>query len=98
MIHTLTCIGECHLGLQQAEEAVDPLERSLDLLENSEATDTELARVRFALARALATVEDHVNRARSLARQARDGFADGDRAARTMVDQVDDFLAKKKSS
>jgi len=67
----LVCIGEAQLGRRDLPAARVSLERALKLREHADGDAGELARTRFDLAKALA---DRA-RARTLAIQARDGFA-----------------------
>lgn len=67
----LVCIGEAQLGRHDLAAARASLERALELREHADGDAGELARTRFDLAKALT---DRA-RARTLAIQARDGFA-----------------------
>ncbi|MEP6861631.1 MAG: serine/threonine-protein kinase [Deltaproteobacteria bacterium] len=67
----LVCIGEAQLGRHDLAAARMSLERALKLREHTDGDAGELARTRFDLAKA---ITDR-SRARTLAIQARDGFA-----------------------
>jgi tetratricopeptide (TPR) repeat protein len=67
----LVCIGEAQLGRHDLAAARTSLERALKLREHTDGDAGELARTRFDLAKA---ITDRA-RARTLAIQARDGFA-----------------------
>jgi tetratricopeptide (TPR) repeat protein len=67
-------IGEAYLGLKQYDRAIDALERSLSVREPFGVAATELAEARFALAQSLWLGGRDKRRARTLARQARDGY------------------------
>jgi tetratricopeptide (TPR) repeat protein len=69
----LRCRGEALLGSKKAAEALAPLERSLTLPRRVFAWD--LARAKFALARALVETKGDRGRALSLAREARSDLA-----------------------
>jgi len=96
MAHVLVNLGEAYLGGSLAHKAIEQLERARDLLEARDASAPELARVRFALARALSTVGRGGDEAIRLAEQAREGFADAiDRTMRSRVSEVDAWLAQR---
>ncbi len=75
LAYSLTCIGEAHLGAGDPEHARDALERAIALREQSDVDPTELARTRFALARALGLRGPARKRAMTLATAARDAYA-----------------------
>lgn len=84
LAHLLTHLGETQLAAGRPDEALVTFERSLNMLEGRRADDSELAPVRFAVARALASASREPVRAKSLAQLARDGFtaaSDGEQQA-----------------
>lgn len=88
LAHLLTHFGETQLAGGRAAEALATFERSLTMLEGRRADDSELAPVRFAVARALASARREPVRAKSLAQLARDGFdaaSDGARQAQDVA-------------
>ena len=90
----LTNLGETLLQKGDAKEALRTLERALGMLEGRRAEDTELAPVRFAIARTLVQAGREPVRAKSLAQLAFDGYVqatDGqDKAA-----EVESWISKR---
>jgi tetratricopeptide (TPR) repeat protein len=86
----LTGIGLAELAMKNAERGVAPLERALAVRSKSPGDPQDLARTRFALARAL---RETGNGARSLelARAARAAYATAD--AKKQVSEIDAWLA-----
>jgi pSer/pThr/pTyr-binding forkhead associated (FHA) protein len=74
LAHLLTNLGETLLAKGDTAEALKTLERALIMLEGRRAEDTELAPVRFAIARTLAQAGREPLRAKSLAQLAFDGY------------------------
>jgi tetratricopeptide (TPR) repeat protein/tRNA A-37 threonylcarbamoyl transferase component Bud32 len=70
-----TGVGEAYLGLGEPARAVVFLEKALAALQSQPSDAAELARTRFALARALWDLRRDRSRARGLAESARDSFA-----------------------
>jgi tetratricopeptide (TPR) repeat protein len=84
LAHLLTNLGETLLAKGDTAEALRTLERALGMLEGRRAEDTELAPVRFAIARTLAQAGREPLRAKSLAQLAFDGYlqaTDGEKRA-----------------
>lgn len=84
LAHLLTNLGETLLAKGDHRTALETLERALNMLEGRRAEDTELAPVRFAIARTLALAGREPLRAKSLAQLAFDGYlqaTDGDKRA-----------------
>lgn len=84
LAHLLSNLGETLLAKGDTAEALLTLEQALGLLEGRRAEDTELAPVRFAIARALAQANREPLRAKSLAQLAFDGYlqsTDGEKKA-----------------
>lgn len=95
MAHVLVNMGEAELGGGSPRKAIDPLERARDLLAERSASDVEMARVRFALAKAYRRAGRPPMEALQLAKRAREGFENAtDRALRQKVVEVDDWIAK----
>lgn len=93
MAHMLANIGECHLGLQDHDKALETLERALAAMEARRADDRELAHVRYAIARALRHSGREPVRSRSLARLAQEGFGQDPRSAERVA-EIDRWLAE----
>jgi tetratricopeptide (TPR) repeat protein len=91
--YALTGMGLAHLGQHQPDDAVPLLERALAIRERTESDASLLGDTRFALARALAEAGREPERARRLARAARDDYA---RAASLpqKVAEIDGWLAR----
>lgn len=84
LAHLLTNLGETLLAKGDTKTALETLERALNMLEGRRAEDTELAPVRFAIARTLAQANREPLRAKSLAQLAVDGYlqsTDGEKKA-----------------
>lgn len=92
MAHVLTHVGEAHLRLRDNASAQPVLERASSLLQERDATDAELARVRFALAR-VRHAKGETYAAIELARLAREGYATAGRSSKGDVDRVGDWIA-----
>lgn len=90
--HVLTHVGECHLRLGRVDDALQALDRASSMLQARDATEGELAPVRFALARARYK-KGETYAAMALARLARDGFAMAGKATRPDLDRVADWIA-----
>jgi hypothetical protein len=88
----LRCIGEAKLTLGHAAEAVGPLERSVTLERRVYAGD--LARSKFALARALVESKGDGTRAMSLAKSAREALA-AVPTAKSDVEAIDRWFAAR---
>jgi pSer/pThr/pTyr-binding forkhead associated (FHA) protein len=92
MAHVLTHVGEANLRLGSNDAALPVLERASSMLQERDATDAELARVRFALARVRhARGESYV--AMELAMLAREGYEAGGRSSRDDLDRVSEWIA-----
>ncbi len=89
----LTIAGRASVALGQAANAIAPLERAL-ALEQAAAGAAALAGTRFALARALWDANRDRARARALAREARQAYADAGAAGQADLAEVDAWLAK----
>ncbi|HZJ69294.1 MAG TPA: tetratricopeptide repeat protein [Planctomycetota bacterium] len=85
-------IGQDLLGLRRPDEAVAPLERAVDRMDASAADPVELARARFALARALSGRGHPPVRARELADTARAALASETGEAATLRGSIDRWL------
>ncbi len=95
MAHVLANLGEAHLSALQPRDAVAALERGRDLLESRDAGSAELARVRFALARAYAKSGRIGDETLRLAELAKEGFADAiDRGMRGRVAEVERWMSE----
>jgi tetratricopeptide (TPR) repeat protein len=92
MAHVLTHVGEVQLRLGRVDDALAALERASSMMQARDATDGELASVRFALARARSQ-KGETYAAIAMARLARDGFAAGGKATRPDLDRVADWIA-----
>ena len=84
--------GQDLLGLCRPEEAVEPLERAVERMDASAADPVELARARFALARALSGRGHPPLRARELAGAAREALAAGTRETAALRRSIDRWL------
>jgi tetratricopeptide (TPR) repeat protein len=96
--HALTGLGEALLALGKPADALAPLERALSIRTTREGGPAELACTRFALALALWTApaaqgRDRL-RARTLAEQARDGYAAAGYARKSELAEVEAWLAE----
>jgi len=85
-------LGQDLLGLRRPEEAVAPLERAVERMNASAADPVELARARFALARALTGRGRPPVRARELAESARGALAGGTGEAAELRGSVERWL------
>ena len=85
-------LGQDLIGLRRADEAVAPLERAVERMEASSADPAELARARFALARALTGRGRPPVRARELAESARAALADSTGEAAQLRGSIDRWL------
>jgi eukaryotic-like serine/threonine-protein kinase len=86
-------IGLDLLGLRRPDEAVAPLERAAQRMDASAADPVELARARFALARALTGRGHAPLRARELAQSARGALIGGTGEAAELLGSIDRWLA-----
>lgn len=94
MAHVLANLGEAHLAALEPRDAIVALERGRDLLEARAAAAPELARVRFALARAYAKIGRTGDETLRLAELAKEGFGEAiDRAMRARVADVSAWMA-----
>jgi tetratricopeptide (TPR) repeat protein len=92
----LTCLGEARLGEGKAAAAVAPLERALAIRAAGTGDPIDLARTRFALARALVADSSRPSaraRAIELARLAYDAFGRSDDRVRVRRDAAAAWLA-----
>jgi tetratricopeptide (TPR) repeat protein/predicted Ser/Thr protein kinase len=87
-------LGQDLLGMRRPEEAVAPLERAVERMDASAADPVELARARFALARALTGRGHPPERARELARAAEGALADKTGEAATLRASIDRWLER----
>lgn len=95
MAHVLANLGETHLAMSRPREAIESLERGRDLLEARSASSTELAQLRFSLARAYATTGRIGDDTLRLAEMAKEGFRlAGDRETRSRVSEVESWAAE----
>jgi Tfp pilus assembly protein PilF len=92
MAHVLTHVGEAHLRLSDTDAALEALGKASATLQARDATDAELARVRFALARARHAKGESLA-AMEMARLAREGYESAGRASRDDLDRVSDWIA-----
>jgi pSer/pThr/pTyr-binding forkhead associated (FHA) protein len=90
--HVLAHLGRCLLSLGQGIEALAQLERAHAMLRSHGASSAELARVRFAMAKALQHLDRDRDRMLDLARLARDAFAAGGTATREPYAEVRRWL------
>ncbi len=88
-------IGQTYLNLHQPWEAIAPFERALRLREACPG-NVGLAEVQFALAFALKQAGRDQKRARSLALQARDGYAMDPEKNSKAVAEINAWLAGKR--
>lgn len=93
-LHTL---GEVRLAQGQPAAAIEPLERVLKGREASPGDGRDLALTRFAVARALAESREDVERARSLAQQARARLVEINRDP-AIVQEIDAWLVAQATS
>jgi len=91
--HALTCVGEAQLGSKAPRAALAPLRRALALRESQAGDAAEIARTRFALARALWETGGDRRRAVALAEQSRDGYAAAGAHKQRQQDEVAAALA-----
>jgi tetratricopeptide (TPR) repeat protein len=95
MAHLLTSLGETQLAGGDAEAALVTFERALVMLERRKADDSELAGVRFAVARALALAGREPLRARTLAQLAKEGFGEVS-GAKARIVEVEKWLEQRR--
>jgi pSer/pThr/pTyr-binding forkhead associated (FHA) protein len=95
MGHVLAHLGRCLLAMGKGEEAMTQLERAHTLLRSHGATSAELARVRFAMAKALVHLGRDRDRMLEFARLARDAFAAGGTATRELYADVRRWLQER---
>jgi eukaryotic-like serine/threonine-protein kinase len=88
----LTGIGDCELGLHEPTKALPPLERALALRLAHPDDPLELARTRFAIARAVG----NNSRAVELARAAHDAYAAAGKPGEVREHEVAQWLARPK--
>lgn len=93
LAYPLTGLGESLLAQGRAREALTMLERALSLRDPGDAVD--LARTRFALARALASAAAEPARAAALATQARDAYRDAGAAYARELAEVEAWLRER---
>jgi eukaryotic-like serine/threonine-protein kinase len=87
-------LGQDLVGLRRAAEAVAPLERAVERMEASSADPAELARARFALARALTGRGRPPLRARELAESARAALATSTGEAAELRGSIERWLER----
>jgi len=96
--HALTGLGGALLALAKPADALTPLERALAVHATVEVDPVLLAETRFSLAHALwdapAARGRDLGRARTLAAEARDGYAALGEAQKTKLAEVDAWLAE----
>lgn len=92
MAHVLSHVGEVQLRLGRVDDALAALDRASALMQGRDATDGELAPVRFALARARHQ-KGETYAGIAMAKLARDGFAAGGKATKPDFDRVADWIA-----
>jgi tetratricopeptide (TPR) repeat protein/predicted Ser/Thr protein kinase len=95
--YPLAGLAKVALARERPRDAAPLAERALRLHEKATSEVKELAEDRFLVARALAPDPAQSGRARSLAEQAREGFAAGGAATAKELAQVDAWLAKRPS-
>ncbi len=95
--YALTGIGRCELALGRPAQALPPLERALLLREGKSSDRTDLADVRFALARAEVESGRDRARARTLALGALDDAAHAGERGAARKTRIEDWLARQKS-
>lgn len=93
--HVLAHLGRCLLSLGKGIEALAQLERAHAMLRSHGASSAELARVRFAMARALQHLDRDRDRMLDLARLARDAFAAGGTSTREPYAEVRRWLQEQ---
>jgi tetratricopeptide (TPR) repeat protein len=96
LAYALTGIGLSYLADNDPGSALAPLERALKIREAHEVDPSRRAETRFALARSLWEANRDRMRARTLAEQAREGYAKGEVKAK--VAEVDGWLRGRGSS
>ena len=82
LAYALTGIGISYLAENDPGSALAPLERAFKIREAHEVDRSRRAETRFALARSLWEANRDRMRARTLAEQAREGYAKGERRRR----------------
>lgn len=92
LAHLLASQGETLLLAGQGATALSTFERALEMLEKRAAEESELAPVRFGVARSLSVMGREPLRARTLAQLARDGFVQTTGGG-GKADEVDRWLA-----
>jgi serine/threonine-protein kinase len=90
----LTGAGEASFGLGAAAKAVQLLERALRIREAARVPVGDLARTRFALARGLWKAAGDRERARLLAGQAKQGYAEAGKKHRRDLGRVEAWIAR----
>lgn len=91
--YALTGIGRSSIELHDASGAIAPLERALVLRQRQPGEPFLVAETRFALARALVAGGGDRDRARKLARSARDGYAASGAGYNKELGAIDAWLA-----
>lgn len=86
----LTGVGAAYLEMNEAPSAIGPLRRAETLRNNKPGTPTDLAKTRFALARALRKSGVQLSEARRLAQEARAAYATA--GMRIVVEEIDAWL------
>ena len=94
----LAHMGRCQLALADGAAALATLERAHAMLRGRGASSAELARVRFAIAKALRHLGRDAERMLDLARLARDAFAAGGSSTREHYAEVREWLATQGES
>jgi tetratricopeptide (TPR) repeat protein len=97
LAYALTCEGNSRLGSGQAKEASPLLERALSIREAQPVDPVDLARTRFAVARALRALHADPARALSLAIEARDAYARAGNRGKRDLPLVEAWLATSQS-
>jgi tetratricopeptide (TPR) repeat protein len=87
-------IGETYLAMRRLPDSLSALERALALREGRPGFPTTLARIRFDLAQALWESGKDQARARTLAAQAREAYANGGPGNASERAAVDAWLAR----
>lgn len=93
LAHLLNNFGETYLSMDNQVEALKCFERALSMLEGRKAAGTELAPVRFSIARALTAAQREPLRAKTLAQLAHDGFVEATNGE-LRATEVSDWLKK----
>jgi eukaryotic-like serine/threonine-protein kinase len=96
LAYALTGIGLSYLAENDPGSALAPLERAFKIREAHEVDPSRRAETRFALARSLWDANRDRMRARTLAEQAREGYAKGEAKAKMV--EVDSWLRGRGSS